>query len=49
MKEIAINGQKREATGKKAEALQIYKDIKAKYVNSAVFQDIDKYIERASR
>ena len=38
-----------EATGKKAEALQIYKDIKAKYVNSAVFQDIDKYIERASR
>lgn len=29
------------------EALSIYKDIKAKYLNSAVASDIDKYIERA--
>ena len=38
-----------ESQGKKAEALEIYKDIKKKYVNSGAFQDIDKYIERASR
>lgn len=37
-----------ESQNKKAEALEIYKDIKKKYVNSATFQDIDKYIERAS-
>lgn len=37
-----------ESQNKKAEALEIYKDIKKKYVNSAAFQDIDKYIERAS-
>ena len=34
--------------GKKDEALKIYKDIKEKYVNSPVQQEIDKYIERAS-
>lgn len=37
-----------ESQNKKVEALEIYKDIKKKYVNSAAFQDIDKYIERAS-
>lgn len=40
-----------ESQNKKDEALTIYQDIKKKYVNSAVVQsnDIDKYIERASR
>ncbi|EGC18676.1 MAG: tetratricopeptide repeat protein [Prevotella multiformis] len=37
-----------ESEGKKADALEIYKEIKKKYVNSPVYQDIDKYIERAS-
>lgn len=37
-----------ESEGKKAEALEIYKEIKKTYVNSPVYQDIDKYIERAS-
>ena len=37
-----------ESEGKKADALVIYKDIKKTYVNSPVYQDIDKYIERAS-
>lgn len=37
-----------ESQGKKDEALKIYQDIKKKYVNSAAYQDIDKYIERAS-
>jgi len=37
-----------ESEGKKAEALEIYKDIKKTYVNSPIYQDIDKYIERAS-
>ncbi len=37
-----------ESQGKKAEALEIYKNIKKTYVNSPAFQDIDKYIERAS-
>ena len=35
-----------ESQNKKAEALSIYKDIKKKYVNSPVMQEIDKYIER---
>ena len=36
---------------KKAEALSLYKEVKEKYVNSAVVQsgEVDKYIERASR
>jgi TolA-binding protein len=34
--------------GKKDEALKIYQEIKEKYVNSNVQQEIDKYIERAS-
>lgn len=37
-----------ESQNKKAEALDIYKEIKAKYLNSPVYQDIDKYIERVS-
>lgn len=37
-----------ESQGKKAEALEIYKDIKANYVNSVAYRDIDKYIERCS-
>ncbi|WP_455992441.1 tetratricopeptide repeat protein [Prevotella sp.] len=37
-----------ESQGKKAEALDLYKNIKKTYVNSPIFQDIDKYIERAS-
>ncbi|MCR5076649.1 MAG: tetratricopeptide repeat protein [Prevotella sp.] len=37
-----------ESQGKKAEALEIYKDIKKTYVNSPIYQDIDKYIERAA-
>lgn len=38
-----------ESQKKTDEALKIYKEIKEKYVNSAVAQDIDKYIERASK
>lgn len=41
-------GEILESQGKKSEALQIYQDIKKKYLNSAVSQDIDKYIERVS-
>ncbi len=37
-----------ESQGNKAEALKIYQDIKKKYVNSPMSQDIDKYIQRAS-
>lgn len=37
-----------ESQGKKDEALKIYQDIKKKYVNSAVYGQIDKYIERVS-
>ena len=40
-----------ESQGKKEDALKIYQDIKSKYVNSPLVQsqEIDKYIERASR
>jgi len=34
---------------KNEEALAIYQDIKKKYINSAAYQEIDKYIERASQ
>ena len=37
-----------ESQNKKSEALEIYKEVKEKYVNSASSQDIDKYIERVS-
>jgi tetratricopeptide (TPR) repeat protein len=36
-----------ESQKKNDEALKIYQDIKKKYVNSPVSQEIDKYIERA--
>lgn len=35
-----------ESQGKKAEALKLYEEVKAKYINSMYYQDIDKYIER---
>lgn len=40
-----------ESQGKKDDALKTYQDIKKKYVNSGLVQsqEIDKYIERASR
>lgn len=38
-----------ESEGKKTEALEIYKQIKKTYVNSPIYQEIDKYIERASK
>lgn len=43
-------GEILESQGNKAEALQLYQDIKKKYVNSMLVQssEIDKYIERAS-
>lgn len=41
-------GEILESQGKKEDALKIYKDVKSKYVNSPAYQDIDKYIERAS-
>ncbi len=37
-----------ESQGKKDKALECYKEIKAKYVNSMQYADIDKYIERVS-
>lgn len=41
-------GQLLENQGKKAEALEIYKQIKADYLSSPVASAIDKYIERVS-
>ena len=41
-------GEILESQNKKDEALEIYKDIKKKYVNAAISQEIDKYIKRAS-
>lgn len=43
-------GEILESQGKKEEALNIYQDVKKKYVNSMLVQssEIDKYIERAS-
>jgi len=37
-----------ESQNNKEEALKIYNDIKKKYVNAAISQEIDKYIERAT-
>lgn len=42
-------GEILESQNKKDEALQIYQEIKKKYVNSAAYQEIDKYIERATK
>ena len=41
-------GEILESQNKKDEALKIYQDIKTKYVNAPIAQEIDKYIERAS-
>ena len=41
-------GEILERKKKKDEALKIYQDIKTKYVNAPIAQEIDKYIERAS-
>mgnify|MGYP001776438031 FL=1 len=41
-------GEILESQGKKDEALTIYKEIKNKYVNSPIYGEIDKYIERAT-
>lgn len=41
-------GEILESQNKKDDALQIYQDIKKKYVNSPIAMEIDKYIERAS-
>ena len=40
-------GEILESQGKKAEALELYQQVKEKYVNSMQYQSIDKYIERA--
>lgn len=41
-------GEILESQGKKSEALDIYNEVKTKYVNSAASREIDKYIQRAS-
>lgn len=41
-------GEVLESQNKFDEALQLYKEVKDKYVQSAMQQDIDKYIERAT-
>ena len=41
-------GEILESQGKKAEALELYKQVKEKYFNSMQYQTIDKYIERVS-
>lgn len=38
-----------ESQGRTEDALAIYKDVKAKYVNSSAAYDIDKYIERTTK
>ena len=40
-------GQLLESKNKKAEALEVYKSIKQKYVASPLYQEIDKYIEKS--
>ena len=42
-------GELYEAQGKPEKALECYREIKTKYVNSMAYQDIDKYIERVSK
>lgn len=41
-------GEILESQNKNAEALELYKQVKEKYVNSMAYQEIDKYIERAT-
>ena len=43
------DGEILESQGKAAEALELYKEIKEKYVYSMQYQTIDKYIERATK
>lgn len=45
---ILLEEQAKKDPSKKAEANELYKSIKAKYVNAATYQDIDKYIERTA-
>lgn len=42
-------GEILESQGKKDEALKLYQQVKAEYVNSMAYQTIDKYIERVSK
>lgn len=42
-------GELYEAEGKADKALECYKEIKTKYINSMAYQDIDRYIERVSK
>ncbi|MCR5181293.1 MAG: tetratricopeptide repeat protein [Bacteroidaceae bacterium] len=42
-------GQLYEAEGKPEKALECYREVKNKYVNSMAYQEIDKYIERVSK
>lgn len=41
-------GEILESQGKKDEALKLYEEVKEKYFNSMQYQEIDKYIERAT-
>ena len=41
-------GEILESQGKKAEALELYQEVKTKYFNSMQYQTIDAYIERVS-
>ena len=41
-------GEILESQGKKAEALELYQEVKDKYFQSMQYQSIDAYIERAS-
>ena len=41
-------GEVLESDNKYDEALKLYQEVKDKYVQSAMQQDIDKYIERAT-
>ncbi len=41
-------GEILESQGRKAEALELYQEVKDKYFNSMQYQNIDAYIERAS-
>ena len=42
-------GELLESQGKADKALEIYQDIKKNYINSPVYREIDKYIERCSK
>ena len=42
-------GELYEAQNKPEKALDCYREIKNKYVNSMAYQEVDKYIERVSK